>query len=224
MAGNAAEIRILKIPLAFFGIYNDAPAQQTIDRLEIYIAKLKKELHQHAIKSNQTPNYFMPEDFKLALSVIEGIETASRDEVEAATELVEMFSGEAKDVMWQVITRPDEEAPIAKDRKGQPKPDPDLRDNENVPLSGPVDGFDADPAERLASRPYRDAVDTYMAAEVHPYVPDAWVDHTKTKVGYEIPLTRQFYRYVPPRPLAEIDAEIKALETEIQRLLGEVTA
>ena len=63
-----------------------------------------------------------------------------------------------------------------------------------------------------------------MAAEVHPYVPDAWVDHAKTKVGYEIPLTRQFYRYVPPRPLAEIDAEIKPLEEEIQRLLREVTA
>ena len=63
-----------------------------------------------------------------------------------------------------------------------------------------------------------------MAAEVLPYVPDAWVDHAKTKIGYEIPLTRHFYRYVPPRPLEEIDAEIKALEEEIQELLGEVTA
>ena len=57
-----------------------------------------------------------------------------------------------------------------------------------------------------------------MAAEVLPYVPDAWVDHAKTKIGYEIPLTRHFYKYVPPRPLAEIDAEIKALEAEIQEL------
>ena len=63
-----------------------------------------------------------------------------------------------------------------------------------------------------------------MAAEVLPYVPDAWVDHTKAKIGYEIPLTRQFYRYVPPRPLTEIDAEIKALEDEIQRLLVGVTS
>ncbi len=64
---------------------------------------------------------------------------------------------------------------------------------------------------------------TTSTAEVFPYVPDAWVDHAKTKVGYEIPLTRHFYKYMPPRPLAEIDAEIKALEAEIQKLLREVT-
>jgi len=59
---------------------------------------------------------------------------------------------------------------------------------------------------------------------VLPHVPDAWIDHTKTKVGYEIPFTRHFYVYTPPRPLAEIDAELKELEAEIQRLLGEVTS
>jgi type I restriction enzyme M protein len=57
---------------------------------------------------------------------------------------------------------------------------------------------------------------------VLPYMPDGWVDHTRTKIGYEIPLTRHFYKYVPPRPLEEIDGEIKALEDEIQRLLAEV--
>ena len=121
---------------------------------------------------------------------------------------------------WEAIAVRDPEAPVITDRKGSPEPDPDLRDNENVPLPGPVDGFDPDPTDRLASRPYRESVDAFMAAEVHPYVPDAWVDHTKTKVGYEIPLTRQFYRYVPPRPLEEIDAEIQALEAKIEALLG----
>jgi len=61
-----------------------------------------------------------------------------------------------------------------------------------------------------------------MKAEVLPYVPDAWINHESTKLGYEIPLTRYFYNYVPPRPLAEIDAEIKQLEAEIQKLLREV--
>ncbi|SFX68391.1 type I restriction-modification system subunit M [Streptomyces atratus] len=87
--------------------------------------------------------------------------------------------------------------------KGETEPDSELRDSENVPL-----GKD---------------VEEYLKREVHPHVPDAWIDHTKTKVGYEIPFTRHFYVYEPPRPLAEIDAELKALEAEIQTLLGEVT-
>jgi len=117
----------------------------------------------------------------------------------------------------------DSEAPVVTDRKGKPEADSELRDNENVPL--PVVGviWAEDPAQRLASLEYRSAVDDYMTTEVLPYVPEAWVDHTKTKLGYEIPLTRYFYKYVPPRLLTEIDAEIKTLEAEIQALLSEVT-
>ena len=126
--------------------------------------------------------------------------------------------------VWDAIAVRDPEAPIITDRNGQPEPDPSLRSNENVPLPGPIRAIAPDSVGRLASAPYESAVDAYMAAEVLPYVPDAWVDRTKTKLGYEVPLTRRFYRYVPPRPLDEIDAEIKALEDEIQRLLGEVTA
>ncbi|MFF3516166.1 N-6 DNA methylase [Streptomyces sp. NPDC002573] len=87
--------------------------------------------------------------------------------------------------------------------KGAPEPDADLRDYENVPLG--------------------EDVEDYLKREVLPHVPDAWIDHTKTKIGYEIPFTRHFYVYQPPRPLAEIDAELKSLEAEIQALLGEVT-
>jgi type I restriction enzyme M protein len=123
---------------------------------------------------------------------------------------------------WDALGVRDPDAPVIADRNGNPEPDPDLRDNENVPLPGPVDGFDDDPTARLASPPHRAAADAYVAAEVLPYVADAWVVHAKTKIGYEIPLTRHFYRYVPPRPLAEIDAEIKTLEEEIQMLLREV--
>ena len=61
-----------------------------------------------------------------------------------------------------------------------------------------------------------------MRDEVLPYVPMPGLITIATKIGYEIPLTRHFYKYVPPRPLEEIDAEIKALEDEIQRLLAEV--
>jgi type I restriction enzyme M protein len=87
--------------------------------------------------------------------------------------------------------------------KGTPIPDPDLRDYENLPL--------------------KEDVDAYFAREILPHVPDAWIDHDKTKIGYEIPFTRHFYVYTPPRPLAEIDAELRDLEAQIQKLLGEVT-
>jgi type I restriction enzyme M protein len=126
--------------------------------------------------------------------------------------------------VWDALAVRDPDAPVIANRKGHPEPDPDLRDSENVPLPLPVDGYDEDPTERLASPWYRASIDAHMAAEVLPFVPDAWVDHAKTKIGYEIPLTRQFYRYVPPRPLEEIDAEIRGLEEEIQGLLREVTA
>ncbi|MGQ0778947.1 MAG: type I restriction-modification system subunit M [Pseudonocardiales bacterium] len=87
--------------------------------------------------------------------------------------------------------------------KGEALPDPDLRDYENVPLD--------------------EDIEAYFKREVTPHVPDAWIDHEKTKVGYEIPFTRHFYAYTPPRPLAEIDAELRELEAQIQKLLGEVT-
>ncbi|GAA0987940.1 MULTISPECIES: type I restriction-modification system subunit M [Streptomyces violaceusniger group] len=87
--------------------------------------------------------------------------------------------------------------------KGETEPDPELRDFENIPLD--------------------EDIDAYMEREVLPHVPDAWVDRSKTKIGYEIPFTRHFYVYEPPRPLEEIDAELKSLEEDIQRLLSEVT-
>jgi type I restriction enzyme M protein len=115
-------------------------------------------------------------------------------------------------------------APPVTDKKGNRYPDPELRDNENVPLPAVQLSYEQDPSERLATLEYRAPVEDYMETEVLPHVPDAWVDHTKTKIGYEIPLTRHFYKYVPPRPLEEIDAELRALEYDIQALLGSVTS
>ena len=70
----------------------------------------------------------------------------------------------------------------------------------------------------------RKASTTYFKREVLPHVPDAWIDTTKTKVGYEIPLNRHFYRYEPPRPLEVIETDIKRLEDDIMKMLKEVTA
>jgi type I restriction enzyme M protein len=86
---------------------------------------------------------------------------------------------------------------------GQPVPDAALRDTENVPLA--------------------EKVETYFKREVLPHAPDAWIDHEKTKTGYEIPFNRHFYVFQPPRPLAAIDAELKACTDKILTLIGGLT-
>ena len=113
--------------------------------------------------------------------------------------------------MGRTRRKTDSEAPIDYGPKGKPQPDADLRDNENVPLPALPCTWEAEMQRGLRHR-IPCAVDDYMTAEVLPVRADAWIDYDKTKLGYEIPLTRHFYRYIPPRPLAEIDGEIKQLE------------
>jgi type I restriction enzyme M protein len=134
---------------------------------------------------------------KLFAAYIENSVTVPPDKVEKA--IMTAFS----------VTDPDGEVQKV---KGKVVHDPDLRDFENVPLT--------------------EDIDEYFAREVLPHVPDAWITEikdpkTKTmiraKIGYEIPFTRYFYTYTPPRPLEEIDADLKAIESKIQTLLGQVT-
>jgi type I restriction enzyme M protein len=128
----------------------------------------------------------------------------------------------------------DPSAEICRDKKGNPEPDPELRDTENVPfppgiaLPLPLDyegkknkgKVDLEPLLALV----RGHCEVYLAAEVLPYRPDAWIDHSKIKVGYEIPFNRHFYEYEPPRPLEQIEQDIGGLEKEIMAMLKEVTA
>lgn len=109
------------------------------------------------------------------------------------------------------LSERDEEAEICLDSKGKPEPDSELRDTENVP-------FDEDIYE-------------YFKREVIPYVPDAWIDESKKdhkdgnigRVGYEIPVTRYFYQYEPPRALEEIESDIEKVENELLLMLKELT-
>jgi len=127
------------------------------------------------------------------------LEKLSKTDRSEATRRLGPLPKAVEKAVWEAISVRDPEAPVITDRHGHPEPDPDLRDNENVRCQARP-RLRRGPTERLASAPYREAVKTYMAAEVLPYVPDAWVDHAKAKIGYEIPLTRQFYRYVPRAP------------------------
>ncbi|MGE0229701.1 MAG: N-6 DNA methylase [Dehalococcoidia bacterium] len=108
------------------------------------------------------------------------------------------------------LSERDEEAEICRDKDGHPEPDTQLRDTESVPL--------------------KESIETYFAREVAPHVPDAWIDQGKRDkqdgqvgiVGYEINFNRYFYEYVPPRPLGEIEADIRSIEKDIVRMLAEV--
>ncbi|EST51923.1 DNA methyltransferase [Brevibacillus panacihumi W25] len=100
------------------------------------------------------------------------------------------------------LSEKDETADICIDSKGNPEPDTDLRDTENVPL--------------------KEDIHEYFEREVKPHVPDAWIDESKTKIGYEIPFTRHFYKYTPLRSSDEILSEIKELEANILDKLKKV--
>jgi len=125
------------------------------------------------------------------------------------------------------LSERDPQADICRDAKGKPEADAELRDTEIVPLPKKIAlplplGYDNETGHDNLLKLVRKPCEDYLKAEVLPHVPDAWIDHRKTKVGYEIPLTRHFYVYEPPRPLAEIEAEIKALEADIVAMLAEV--
>ena len=110
------------------------------------------------------------------------------------------------------LSERNEQAEICRDKQGRPEPDPELRDTENVPL--------------------QEDVETFFEREVTPHVPDAWIDTTRRDpqdgtvglVGYEINFNRYFYEYRPPRPLEEIEADIRQVESEIVAMLQDMAS
>ncbi len=106
-------------------------------------------------------------------------------------------------LIYQSLSEYDETADVCTTRKGEPEPDPDLRDYENVPL--------------------REDIDAYFEREIQPHVPEAWIDYSKTKVGYEIPFNRYFYVFKPPRELDAIDADLIGVTDSIVEIIEGVT-
>jgi len=113
-----------------------------------------------------------------------------------------VLTASLKKAILNALSERDETAEICTDKYGNPEPDTQLRDYENVPL--------------------KEDIQAYFAREVLPHVPDAWIDEKKTVKGYEINFTKYFYKYKPLRSLAEIRAEILELELETEGLISEV--
>jgi len=99
------------------------------------------------------------------------------------------------------LSEHDDSADYVLDKKGNRLPDPNLRDSEKIPL--------------------KQDIEEYFEREVRPYYPDAWMDRTKDRIGYEINFTKYFYKYIPPRQLEEIEKDIKKVTEEIQEFLRE---
>jgi type I restriction enzyme M protein len=147
----------------------------------------------------------LQKSIKTALQKLGGKLYKDREEFEKAVNKALKalkIAATVKKAVMNALAERDETAEICVDKDGNPEPDGDLRDYENVPL--------------------KDDIEEYVRREVLPHVPDAWVDESKTRIGYEVPFTRHFYEYVPPRPLEEIEQEIKELEDEIRGMLEEV--
>lgn len=120
----------------------------------------------------------------------------------AADEAGLKLSTQLKKAILNIMSERDQAAEICRDCDGNPEPDPVLRDYENVPL--------------------KEDTQAYFEREVKPHVSDAWIDESKTRIGYEIPFNRYFYRYTPPPDIPELLTELQRMKSEISRLFDEV--
>ena len=157
----------------------------------------------------------LPTFAKLAVDVQEqlvaGLEKLSEfdstDHAQAEKAIVGAFDGSLapaiRKLLWAALSVRDASAPKVLNKKGVAEADPDLREYELIPLS--------------------EDVEDYVQREVRPFAPDAWVPDVDGREGYEFPFTKLFYRYVAPRPLEEVDADLQRVEEEVQELLARVT-
>ncbi len=235
---NNREFGFLKITVERPLRLNFQSSAERIARLDeqmafVNLASSKKRKEDAAYRAEIAAGQEMQSAIKAALQSMDG-QTLYRNRpafeavLDAALKkLPNKVSTPVKKAILAALSERDPKADICLDTKGKPEPDADLRDTEIVALPGDIElplplGYDNETGFEALLALVKDHCEVYLNAEVLPHVPDAWIDHSKTKVGYEIPLTRHFYVYQPPRPLNVIASEISELEKEIVAMLGEV--
>lgn len=230
MDGKEEEIVVSRIfPTSHFGfrkITVDRPLRLNFRASPDRIARLEDEKSFHALAQSkkkgaagmkeQAEGRALQDAIRKLVGSLSGSLVKDREEFERRLDAAAKKGGvklpaPARKAILSALSERDETAAICRDKDGNPEPDPDLRDTESVPLSEPVDVF--------------------FEREVRPHVPDAWIDTSRRDprdgevgpVGYEINFNRYFYRYTPPRQLEEIEADIRGIESDILRMLAEVT-
>ena len=192
---SAERIALLEDESGFKNLATSAKKDPAVRQQEIETGKQRQEEIRELLRAfGNTTQEKLFKDRKAFLTELRTLDR-QRD--------VRLSAPELKAVLAALGER-DETAEICRNKEGEAEPDTDLRDTETVPL--------------------KEDIEAYFEREVLPHVPDAWIDTTKTKVGYEIPLNRHFYRYEPPRPLEVIESDLKRLEDDITKMLKEVTA
>lgn len=197
------------------------------------LAESKKRKNKEEIKSEEAEGEVLQQAI---ITMLKGMKTGERimdravflKKLKAATKAANLkLDAPVEKAIVSALSEKDPKAEICRDAKGNPEPDADLRDTELVPLPNdialplPLD-YDKKAKNDQLLKLVKAHCETYLKKEVLPHVPDAWIDHSKTKVGYEIPLNRHFYEYEPPRPLELIESDIEKVENEILGLLKEM--
>jgi len=200
----------------------------------INLAKSKKRKDKLVILSEEEAGRLKQDVILDALNAMDDTLYKNRDQFSNALKATfkaksTVLDTAVKKAILNALSERDETADICFNKKGEPEADKSLSDSELIPLPTDIPlplpiGYDkkADNEKLVALTTAH--CEAYLKREVLPHVPDAWIDYKKTKVGYEIPLTRHFYVYEPPRPLETIEAEIKTLEDEILDMLKGITA
>lgn len=201
----------------------------------IKLAESKKRKNEAAIKAEQQSGEKLQADIIAMLEAMDGTTLyKNRDAFTKVLNAAIKASGLSLDApikkaILNSLSERDETADTCTNNKGVAEADSELRDTELVPLPAdisfplPID-YDSKADNSRLLELVRDHCEEYLTREVLPHVPEAWIDHSKTKVGYEIPLNRHFYVYEPPRLLEEIESDIKQLEQDIIKMLGGIAA
>jgi type I restriction enzyme M protein len=205
-------------------LYSDAISNKTDKRIKVMrnedfgFARLTVERPLRPIwKVDAEILELAPAALRDRLQIMNGRNFSSQKDAEAAIKNAG-FEGKELKAALKAISSTDPAAQPTAGKKQIFEPDSELRDNENIPL--PIGFIELSADEQIAT--LEALAEQHLSQEIQKYSPDAWIDHSKSKIGYEIPFTRQFYTYIPPRPVEEIKSEIANLESEIQNLMRDL--
>jgi len=240
--GKAEDVVVSRVfPTSHFGYrkitverplrLNFQASLERIGRLEEergFVALAQSKKKGAAAAKEQAEGRALQAEIRAMLASLPGTLVKDRGEFEALLNAATKKAGlklaaPVREAILSALSERDETASVCRDVDGAPEPDPELRDTESVPFVVGTDTADDDGIPT--------SVREFFDREVLPHVPDAWIDTAKRDgkdgfvglVGYEINFNRYFYRYTPPRPLEEIEQDIRAIEGDIVRMLAQVT-